>query len=125
MKEMLYILLALTLIKITRNVIEVIKEKIALSQNLVVIENDYVSDHDIERAEVKMFTILGKEIHAGDKIKVITKFREKVEGMVIGVDTKSEAVILTMDTSVVDIQFKKIADVKLISRYGRFFTFKQ
>lgn len=54
---------------------------------------------------------------------MITKFKDKIEGMVLGIDTKQEALILADEASVMDIQFGKIADVKLISRYGKFFTF--
>ncbi len=91
---------------------------------MIVIENDHISNADLERAEVKIFMIQGKKIHAGDRIKVITNFKDKIEGMVLGIDTKKEALILAADASVVDIKFGKIADVKLISRYGKFFTFK-
>ncbi len=90
---------------------------------MIVIESDHISNEDLKRAEVKMFMIQGKKIHAGDQIKVITKFKDKIEGMVLGIDTKQEALILADEASVMDIQFGKIADVKLISRYGKFFTF--
>lgn len=123
MDRVLIVIAVLLAIRILRNIFTVIREKIALSNNMIVIENDHISSEDLERAEVKMFMIQGKKIHAGDRIKVVTKFKDKIEGLVLGVDTKQEALILAADASVVDIQFRKIADVKLISRYGRFFTF--
>lgn len=123
MENLVIVLAGLLAIRIVRNIVAVLREKIALSNNLIVIESEHISDEDLERAEVKMFMIQGKKIHAGDRIKVITKFKDKIEGLVLGVDTKQEALILAADASVVDIQFGKIADVKLISRYGKFFTF--
>lgn len=124
MEQVLAVLAVLLAIRILRNIVAVIREKIALSNNMIVIENDHISNADLERAEVKIFMIQGKKIHAGDRIKVITNFKDKIEGMVLGIDTKKEALILAADASVVDIKFGKIADVKLISRYGKFFTFK-
>ena len=123
MSELLLFFAVLFTVRILRNVLAVIREKIALSNNMIVIESDHISNEDLKRAEVKMFMIQGKKIHAGDQIKVITKFKDKIEGMVLGIDTKQEALILADEASVMDIQFGKIADVKLISRYGKFFTF--
>ncbi|MDI9501665.1 MAG: hypothetical protein GX291_00960 [Tissierellia bacterium] len=123
MSKLLLFFAVLFTVRILRNVLAVIREKIALSNNMIVIESDHISNEDLKRAEVKMFMIQGKKIHAGDQIKVITKFKDKIEGMVLGIDTKQEALILADEASVMDIQFGKIADVKLISRYGKFFTF--
>ncbi|MGI6441353.1 MAG: hypothetical protein ACOX00_05350 [Peptoniphilaceae bacterium] len=123
MNKLLLFFAVLFTVRILRNVLAVIREKIALSNNMIVIESDHISNEDLKRAEVKMFMIQGKKIHAGDQIKVITKFKDKIEGMVLGIDTKQEALILADEASVMDIQFGKIADVKLISRYGKFFTF--
>lgn len=123
MSELLLFFAVLFTVRILRNVLAVIREKIALSNNMIVIESDHISNEDLKRAEVKMFMIQGKKIHAGDQIKVITKFKDKIEGMVLGIDTKQEALILADEASVMDIQFGKIADVKLISRYGKLFTF--
>ena len=123
MSKLLLFFAVLFTVRILRNVLAVIRKKIALSNNMIVIESDHISNEDLKRAEVKMFMIQGKKIHAGDQIKVITKFKDKIEGMVLGIDTKQEALILADEASVMDIQFGKIADVKLISRYGKFFTF--
>mgnify|MGYP001094224417 CR=1 FL=1 len=121
MTEMLFVLAALAAIQILRNIVEVIREKIALSQNTVVIEGEHITEKDIERAEIKLFMIQGMQIRAGDKIKVITKFKEKLEGMVLGVDTRSDAIVMSMEEAVIDIQVEKIKEIRMVSRYGKFF----
>lgn len=123
--EYLLILLgALLAVRVGRNVIAVIREKIALANNMILLESEHISSEDLERAEIKTFLIQGKEIHTGDRIKVVTKFKDRIEGLVLGIDASREALILAADASVVDIQFRKIKDVKLVSRYGKFFTFR-
>lgn len=117
------ILVGLMAFRILRNIIDVMKEKLALQNNVVIIDNENVSNEDLERANVKVFLIQGIKIHAGDRIRVITKFKDRLEGMVVGADAKAESLIIASDYDVMDIQFKKIKEVKLMSRYGRFFTF--
>lgn len=123
MEVIAILLAALVVLRILRNILDVVKEKMALHNNVVIIDNDNVSNEDLERATVKVFLIQGMKIHAGDRIRVITKFRDKMEGMVLGADTKAESLVLADKHDVMDIQFKKIKEVKLVSRYGHFFTF--
>jgi hypothetical protein len=55
MNKLLLFFAVLFTVRILRNVLAVIREKIALSNNMIVIESDHISNEDLKRAEVKMF----------------------------------------------------------------------
>lgn len=122
MTQIILLLALPAFIRIGLNIANVIREKIALSRNTIVIANDHVEPAHLTRADIKHFILRGKQLLAGDTVTIRTTRHERLKGTVLGVDAKEEALLLANDSAVHTIQCRKIERVRLISRYGKFFT---
>ncbi|KNF08718.1 hypothetical protein CLPU_5c00250 [Gottschalkia purinilytica] len=100
----------------------VIKEKINLKSNTIIIDKKSVTQDQIDEAEVKVFMLDGEEIKAGDEVKVTLSSNKRVEGIIIGAKmSKSEIVIVTHSDEIEKFKVDTIKRIKIISKYGRFF----
>lgn len=99
----------------------VLIEKKNLKSNLIVIDNENVTQEDINEANIKRFVLGKKEYGAGDEIKVKTA-KNVVKGILLGAKKEDNSLILITDSS--GIESVKITDIKwirTINRYGKFF----
>jgi len=100
----------------------VIKEKINLRNNTIVIDKKSVTQDHIDETDVKEFVLGGIEVKSGDEIKVTLYNNEKVEGIVIGAKKKESLIVLvTYEDEIEQYKIEKIKELRVISKYGRFF----
>ena len=65
----------------------------------------------------------GTEIMVGDEIKVILENDNKLIGVVLGANRSNNVIaLITKGTEVIRLDVKSIRDLKVISRYGKFFS---
>lgn len=99
----------------------IIKEKIYLSNNMVVIHNKYVSQDDLDKVDSKFFIIGNLQIMAGDEIKIYKKNLSTVKGLVIGANTRNKTIVVAAnDNQLLEIGTNVIKKIKIISKYGKF-----
>lgn len=99
----------------------IIKEKIYLSNNMVVIHNKYVSQDDLDKVDSKFFIIGNLQIMAGDEIKIYKKNLSTVKGLVIGANTRKKTIVVAAnDNQLLEIGTNVIKKIKIISKYGKF-----
>lgn len=103
-------------------ILVVIKEKIYLRQNLIVIDSKSVTQEYIDETDLKEFIISGTEIRAGDEVKVILSGNKKMTGIIIGANKKENLILMvTHDDQIKRFNVNKIKKLKIVSKYGRFF----
>jgi uncharacterized Zn ribbon protein len=103
-------------------ILVVIKEKIYLRQNLIVIDNKSVTQEYIDETDLKEFIISGTEIRAGDEVKIILSGNKKMTGIIIGANKKENSILMvTHDDQIRRFNVDKIQKLKIISKYGKFF----
>lgn len=103
----------------------ILKEKLYLKNNIIFIDNKAVTQEHLNEADMKEFILNGLRVKAGDEIKVITKKKEKYNGIVIGAKKRDKSII--MITHKDEIKFFEIDNIlkfKIKSKYGRFFNWK-
>ncbi len=101
----------------------ILKEKLYLKNNIIFIDNKAVTQEHLNEADMKEFILNGLRVKAGDEIKVITKKKEKYNGIVIGAKKRDKSII--MITHKDEIKFFEIDNIlkfKIKSKYGRFFN---
>ncbi|NLK73202.1 MAG: hypothetical protein GX285_09315 [Clostridiales bacterium] len=99
----------------------IIKEKIYLSNNMVVIHNKYVSQDDLDKVDSKLFIMGNLQIMAGDEIKIYKKNLSTVKGLVIGANTRKKTIVVAAnDNQLLEIGTNVIKKIKIISKYGKF-----
>lgn len=116
------VLLALLIISVLGYILVVLKEKVYLKNNIIVISKKSVTDGHLNKADMKEFILDGTRVKSGDEVKVITKGKEKFEGILIGA-IKSERSILmvTHNDQIKKFNIDNILKLKIISKYGKFF----
>ncbi|AFS78711.1 hypothetical protein Curi_c17040 [Gottschalkia acidurici 9a] len=120
--ELQIFLITMFLVCIIGYVLVVIKEKINLMDNTIIIDKKSVTQDCIDEAEIKIFMLGGQEIRSGDEVKITLPGNEMIEGIVIGAKIKqNELMLVTHRDEVKKFKVDKIKRVKIISKYGRFF----
>ena len=92
------ILLVLFVINLVGYILVILKEKIYLKHNMIVINKKAVTQNHLDKTDVKEFTFDGSRVKVGDEIKVITIFKEKFDGILIGGIRKERAILLVTHT---------------------------
>lgn len=116
------ILFVLLLANILGYILVVLKEKIYLKNNMIVIDKKNVTQNHLDVADMKEFILDGTRVKSGDEIKVITIAKEKIEGILIGAIKKERAILLvTHNNQVKKFDIDNILKFKVISKYGKFF----
>lgn len=101
----------------------VLKEKINLKNNVVVIDNKHVTQDHLNETDLKEFILDGLRVKAGDEIKVITTENKRINGILIGAKKiEKEILIITHRDEIKRFTIDSIARLKIVSKYGRFFT---
>lgn len=116
------LLIVLLSVSIFGYILVVVKEKIHLKDNVIVIEKDSVTQDFIDKADIRVFMLGDEELKAGDEIKLITSNNKQVAGIIIGARVKENDIILvTHKDEIKKLKVDTIKKIKVVSKYGRFF----
>ena len=116
------VLLTLWVISVLGYVLTVIKEKIYLRNNMIVIENKWITQEDLDKADIKEFIFNGVQARFGDEFKIVTTCNDIFKGILIGAVKEDMSIIMvTYDNKVEKLDINDIVKFRLISKYGRFF----
>lgn len=118
------LLIPLLIVNIVGYILVVLKEKMYLKNNIIIIDNKHVTPQHLDKADLKEFIIDGTRVKAGDEIKIITKTKDKFEGILIGAIRSERAILMvTYKNEIKKLNVDNIIKFKIISRYGQFFSF--
>lgn len=118
-------LISLTLLATTviGYVFTVIKERYYLKNNIIFLEHKNLQTEDLEKVDIKHFMLGPLEIMSGDEVKIKLENSSSITGIVIGVIKNENSIsIITKSHGVKNLNVEAIKKMKVISRYGRFFT---
>ncbi|WP_352419935.1 hypothetical protein [Proteiniborus sp.] len=103
-------------------ILVVLKEKLYLDDNIIIIGKKSVTQEHIDEADMKVFSIGGVKIKSGDEVRVVFSNKNTVDGIVIGAKANNmELLIVTHRDEVKTFKVDKIKKVKIVSKYGSFF----
>lgn len=120
------ILVLLFVTSIAGYIFAVIKEKIALKNNMIIIDKKSVTQEHIDETDVKEFLIGEFRVKSGDEIKVIFSNNKKIAGIIIGAVKRDNSILLvTYKDEIKRFKVDKIKELKIISKYGKFFKFSR
>lgn len=101
----------------------IIKEKIYLKNNIIVIDKKVVTQDHLNETDMKEFVLDGLRAKAGDEIKVITKENEKYNGILIGAKKHEKSILMVTHRDEIKLfKIDNILKFKIKSKYGRFFN---
>ncbi|MTI47760.1 hypothetical protein [Sporosalibacterium faouarense] len=119
LKPILYMFL---IVSVIGYIFVVVKEKIHLKNNTIIIDKKAVTQEYLDEADIKIFALGGKQVKSGDEVKVVLHGNIKVAGIVIGAKKKEDSILLvTHKDKIKRLKVKKIKKFKVINRYGKFF----
>ncbi|NLX61256.1 MAG: hypothetical protein GXZ06_01825 [Tissierellia bacterium] len=117
------VLIALFTVSVIGYIFTVLKQKVYLKNNIIVIENKAVSQEDLDKADMKEFVFKGKAVKSGDEVRVITNKNDKYEGTLIGISRKEKALLMvTYKDEIKELKIDNIEKFKIICKYGQFFN---
>ena len=118
--------LTLLMLSILGYILAVLKEKVFLKRNMVVIDNKHLKQEDIDETDVNEFIFQGIKARSGDEVKLVTKSKKKYRGTIIGLKIDEGTIhIITNDNEVKKLDVKNIKDFIMLSKYGSFFNFRR
>ncbi len=116
------LLITLLLISILGYILVVLKEKIYLENDIIMLDKKSVTQDFIDKVDIKVFTLGNEELKTGDEIKIITSNNNQVEGIIIGARMKeNEIILVTHKDKVKKLNVDAIKKIKVVSKYGMFF----
>lgn len=122
LSEIILVLIMLFLVSIIGYILVVVKEKLYLSDNIIVLGKKSVTQDHIDETDMKFFSLGGVKLKSGDEIRVTLYNNDKVDGIVIGAKTKNrELLLVTHKDEVKSFELDKIKKIKVVSKYGCFF----
>ncbi|OHW62620.1 hypothetical protein EUAN_11850 [Andreesenia angusta] len=122
LKEIIQLLTVLLMVSVFGYVLSVLKEKMSLKSNTIVIDKKNLTQEQIDQAEIKTFLVDGEVIRAGDEIRLFMKERCKLEGVVLGARKKDDEILIYTDKDELKkCKLENIRRVKVVSKYGMFF----
>lgn len=120
--EIQMLLITMFLVSVFGYIFVVVKEKLNLMGNTIIIDKKSVTQDFIDEAEIKIFMLGKEEIRAGDEVKLTISNNRKIVGIVIGAKIEqNEIILVTHDDKVRKLKVDMIKKIKIISKYGRFF----
>lgn len=118
------VLIFLLAINILGYILVVLKEKLYLKNNLIIIDKKSVTPDHLEKADMKEFVMDGARVKSGDEVKIVTIAKDKFAGILIGAIKKEKAILMvTHKNEIKKLNIDNILKFKVISKYGRFFNF--
>lgn len=116
-------LIMLLITSIIGYILVVLKEKMYLKNNIILIDNKSVTQDHLDDTDMKEFFLDGTILKAGDEIRVITRREEKYKGILIGAIQKEKSILLvTNSNKVLKFKVDNIKQFKILSKYGKFFS---
>lgn len=104
-------------------ILVVLKEKLHLKNNVIVIDNKHVTEEHLNQTDLKEFYLDGRRIKSGDEIKVTSKENKNVMGTLIGAIIEEQSIMLiTNKNKILKLRIEDILDFKIISKYGKFLS---
>lgn len=104
-------------------ILVVLKEKLYLKNNVIVIDNKHVTEEHLEQADLKEFYLDGRRIKSGDEIKVKSKEKKNIIGTLIGAVVEEQSIMLiTNKNKILKLKIEDILEFKVISKYGKFLS---
>ncbi len=120
--EIQMLLITLLLATVFGYVVVVMKEKLYLKGNTIIIDKKSVTQDFIDQAEIKVFMLGTEEIRTGDEVKLVTSDNKKLEGIVIGARIdQNELMLVTHSDELTKLKVDMIKKIKVVSKYGMFF----
>lgn len=121
--NLLAVLIILLIISIIGYVFTVLKEKLYLKNNMIVIDKKGVTQKHLDKTDIKEFIYEGDKVKSGDEIKIVTNKKEKVKGILIGIIKEDKSLLLvTHSDKIRKCELEEIKKFKIISKYGQFFN---
>lgn len=118
----LKILILLFIVSIIGYLFSVLREKIDLLNNKVMINSKNLSQNLLDDIDLKIFKLGSIRLTIGDEIKINLKNDNSVKGVVLGAKKYNNSLfILTIEDKVLELKIKNIKSLKVISRYGKLF----
>ncbi|MDR7869870.1 MAG: hypothetical protein RIN55_03370 [Tissierellaceae bacterium] len=115
--------ITLFVLSIAGYILVVLKEKFFLKNNIIIIDNKHLTQDDLSETDINEFIFKGQRLKSGDEIQVITKEKEKVNGIIIGAKKAEDTIhIITYDNDVIKCRLDNILKFRVVSKYGRFFN---
>ncbi len=119
----LSVALTIFLICIIGYIMVVIKEKLYLKNNIIVLDFKNLDQDELKNIDVKHFMLGSTELMAGDEIKVELDNSLNIKGVLLGVIKSENAIaIATKAQGIKNLKISTIRKLKVISKYGKFFT---
>ncbi len=101
----------------------ILKEKIYLKNNIIIIDKKVVTEEHLKEADMKEFILDGLRVKAGDEIKVITRENKKYNGILLGAKRKDRAILMVTHKDEIKLfTIDNILKFKIVSKYGKFFN---
>ncbi|MBS4534208.1 hypothetical protein GOQ29_01095 [Clostridium sp. D2Q-14] len=119
LKNLLYILLSASILGY---ILVVIKEKIYLKNNTIVLDNKVITNEVINETDINEFLIGNLRIRSGDEVSLILNSKEKFKGIIIGAKKREKLLLLaTYSNEILRLKVNNIMEIKVVSKYGKFF----
>ncbi|NBG89152.1 hypothetical protein [Isachenkonia alkalipeptolytica] len=117
----LRIAVILWIVSLTGYIFIVLKEKIYLKNNMIYLDYKNVDPDQIKEVEIKHFKLGNHELMAGDEIKVKLKGAKSIKGTVLGLAKDKKTILLMGAKGVKNLEIHAIKELKVASKYGKFF----
>ena len=116
------ILILLFIASVFGYIFTILKEKLYLKNNIIIIDKKVVTEELLNEAELKEFLLDGLMVKAGDEIKVVTKEKKKYNGILIGAKLKEKSILMVTHKDEIKLfKIDNILEFKLVRKYGNFF----
>lgn len=116
------ILILLFIVSCFGYVFVVLKEKLLLGKNIILIDKKSIQQKHLDEADIKEFILDGNRMKAGDEIKITTKSKEKYNGILIGAKKMEQKIMIVTHRDEIKLfSLDNILKLKVVSKYGKFF----
>ncbi|MGO1470597.1 MAG: hypothetical protein ACTHW2_11290 [Tissierella sp.] len=125
MLEFIYIfILLLFFLSLFGYILVILKEKVYMKRNIIIIENKYLTKEDLKEIDINEFILQGKKVKSGDEIKIVTSQKEKLNGTLIGANKCNKSIhIITFKNKIKKLKIDNILKLKITSKYGKFLNY--
>ncbi len=101
----------------------VMKEKYYLKNHIVLIDHKDLEPEILKNIDIKHFMLGSTEVMAGDEVKIHLENALSIKGTVLGViKAENSIALVTRSHGVKNFKVNSIKKLKVISRYGKFFS---
>ncbi len=115
------VLIMLLIVSTVGYVFVVLKEKLYLTKNIVLIEKKSVTQNHIKEVDVKEFLIGKTKLKTGDEVKIKLSSSKSFSGIIIGAKRKENSIlIVTYKDRIKSLKVNTISKIKIVSKYGKF-----